>query len=55
MIRAKVGGKHPYLPAVVNANGRIKPAVALVSGGERRVQGSYHLALPKAAIAAGST
>jgi integrase/recombinase XerD len=43
MIRAKVGGKYPYLPAVVNGNGRIKPGVALVGGVERKVQGSYHL------------
>ncbi len=43
MIRAKVGGKYPYLPAVLNSNGRIKPGVALVGGVERKVQGSYHL------------
>lgn len=43
MIRAKVGGKYPYLPAVINSNGRIKPGVALVGGVERKVQGSYHL------------
>jgi integrase/recombinase XerD len=43
MIRAKVGGRYPYLPAVVNGNGRIKPGVALVGGVERKVQGSYHL------------
>ena len=41
MIWAKVGGKYPYLPAVVNGNGRIKPGVALVGGVERKVQGSY--------------
>jgi hypothetical protein len=43
MIRARVEGKYPYLPAVVNNNGRIKPGVALVGGVERKVQGGYHL------------
>jgi integrase/recombinase XerD len=43
MIRAKVGGKYPYLPVVVNSNGRIKPGLALVGGVEQKVQGSYHL------------
>jgi len=43
MIRAKLDGKYPYLPAVVNGNGRIKPGVALVGGVERKVEGSYYL------------
>jgi hypothetical protein len=43
MIRAKVDGKYPYLPAVVNSNGRIKPGVALVGGVEQKVEGSYYL------------
>jgi hypothetical protein len=32
MIRAKLDGKYPYLPAIVNGNGRIKQGVALVGG-----------------------
>jgi len=43
MIRAKLDGKYPYLPAVVNGNGRIKPGMALVAGVERKVEGSYYL------------
>jgi hypothetical protein len=43
MIRAKLDGKYPYLPAVVNGNGRIKPGVARVGGVERKVEGSYYL------------
>ena len=43
MIRVKVGGKYPYLPAVFNSNGRIKPGVALVGGVRRKVEGSYYL------------
>src|SRR5271169_6363599 len=43
MIRAKLDGKYPYLPAVVNGNGRIKPGVALVGGVEQKVEGSYYL------------
>jgi integrase len=43
MIRAKLDGKYPYLPAVVNGNGRIKPGVALVNGAETRVRGIYYL------------
>jgi hypothetical protein len=42
MIRAKVGGKYPYFPAVVNNNGRIKPGLALVNGAKTRVRGSYY-------------
>jgi integrase/recombinase XerD len=43
MIRAKLNGKYPYVPAVVNSNGRIKPGVALVGGVEQKVEGSYYL------------
>ena len=43
MIRAKLDGKYPYVPAVVNSNGRIKPGVALVGGIEQKVEGSYYL------------
>jgi len=43
MIRAKLDGKYPYLPAVVNGYGRIKPGVALVGGVERKLEGSYYL------------
>jgi hypothetical protein len=43
MIRAKLDGKYPYLPAVVNSNGRIKTDVALVGGVEQKVGGSYYL------------
>jgi hypothetical protein len=42
MIRAKLDGKYPYLPAVVNGNGRIKPGVALIGGVEQKVEGSYY-------------
>jgi hypothetical protein len=55
MIRAKVGGKYPYLPAVVNGNGRIKPGVALGSAAASgKSKEATTCALPKAAIAAGS-
>jgi integrase len=43
MIRAKLDGKYPYLPAVVNGNGRIKPGVALINGLQTKVQGTYYL------------
>ena len=43
MIRAKLDGKYPYLPVVVNSNGRIKPGVGLVGGVERKVEGSYYV------------
>jgi integrase/recombinase XerD len=43
MIRAKLDGKYPYLPAAVNSNGRIKPGVGLVGGVEQKVKGSYYL------------
>lgn len=43
MIRAKLNGKYPYLPAVWNGNGRLKPDVALVNGNEQRVEGRYYL------------
>jgi len=43
MIRAKVDGKYPFLPAVVNSNGRIKRGVALVNGAETIVRGVYYL------------
>lgn len=42
-IRAKVGGRYPYLPVVVNSNGRIKPNVALVAGVQPKLKGSYYL------------
>ena len=47
MIRGKLGGKYPFLPAVVNSNGRIKPGVALVGGVEQKVEGSYYLRFTK--------
>ncbi|MGA3293392.1 MAG: hypothetical protein ABSE45_05325 [Candidatus Acidiferrales bacterium] len=40
MIRSKLDGNYPYLPAVVNSNGRIKPGVALIGGVETKVEGS---------------
>ena len=43
MIRAKLNGKYPYLPAVWNGNGRLKPNVALVDGNEQKVEGQYYL------------
>jgi integrase/recombinase XerD len=43
MIRARLNGKYPYLPAVWNGNGRLKPNVALVNGKEQRVKGPYYL------------
>lgn len=43
MIRAKLNGKYPYLPAVWNGNGRLKPDVALVKGSEQKVEGRYYL------------
>lgn len=44
LIRSKLSdGTYPYLPAVVNANGKIKPGVALVDGVETQVKGSYYL------------
>jgi integrase len=43
MIRAKLNGKYPYLPAVWNGNGRLKPNVALVKGNEQKVEGRYYL------------
>jgi hypothetical protein len=44
LIRSKLNdGTYPYLPAVVNANGKIKPGVALVDGVETQVKGSYYL------------
>lgn len=43
MIRAKLNGKYPYLKAVWNGNGRLKPNVAIVNGSEQRVEGQYYL------------
>jgi integrase len=43
MIRAKLNGKYPYLPAVWSGNGRLKPNVALVNGNEQKVEGQYYL------------
>jgi hypothetical protein len=43
MIRAKLNGKYPYLPAVWNGNGRLKANVALVKGNEQKVEGRYYL------------
>ena len=43
MIRARLNGKYPYLPAVWNGNGRLKPNVALVNGNEQKVEGPYYL------------
>jgi integrase len=43
MIRARLNGKYPYLPAVWNGNGRLKPNVALVNGNEQKVKGRYYL------------
>jgi integrase/recombinase XerD len=43
MIRAKLSGKYPFLPAVWNGNGRLKPNVALVDGKEQKVEGRYYL------------
>ena len=37
-------GRHPFVPAVITANGRIKPFVGLVSGKEEQhKEGSYYL------------
>jgi hypothetical protein len=43
MIRAKLNGKYPYLSAVVNGNGRVKPGLAVVKGVETKVEGSYYI------------
>ena len=43
MIRARLNGKYPYLPAVWNGNGRLKPNVAFVNGNEQKVKGPYYL------------
>jgi integrase len=43
MIRAKLGGKYPFLPAVWNGNGRLKPNVAFVEGKGQKVEGPYYL------------
>ncbi len=43
MIRARLNGKYPYLRAVWNGNGRLKPNVALVKGNEQKVEGPYYL------------
>lgn len=43
MIRARLNGKYPYLPAVWNGNGRLKPNLALVNGNEKKVEGRYYL------------
>jgi hypothetical protein len=42
MIRAKLNGKYPYLPAVWSGNGRLKPNVTLVNGKEQKVEGRYY-------------
>jgi hypothetical protein len=41
MIRVKLNGKYPYLPAFWSRNGRLNPKVALVSGNEWKVEGQY--------------
>ncbi len=43
MIRKKLNGKYPYLPAVWNRNGRLGPNVAGVNGNEQKVEGRYYL------------
>ena len=43
MIRARLNGKYPFLPAVWSGNGRLKPNVALVNGNEQKVEGQYYL------------
>ena len=43
MIRTRLNGKYPYLPAVWSGNGRLKPNVALVNGNEQKVEGQYYL------------
>ena len=43
LIRAKLNGEYPFLPAVWSANGRLKANVALVNGRERKVKGQYYL------------
>jgi hypothetical protein len=43
MLRAKLNGKYPYLTAVVNGNGRVKPGLAMVKGVETKVEGSYYI------------
>jgi hypothetical protein len=43
MIRAKLNGKYPYLPAVRRANGRSKPNVSIVNGSEQKIEGKYYL------------
>lgn len=43
-IRIKSGGKHPFVPAVMTSNGRVKPFVAWVNGKEERHnEGSYYI------------
>jgi hypothetical protein len=43
MVRARLNGNYPFLPAVWNSNGRLKPNVALVNGKEQKVEGPYYL------------
>ncbi len=43
MIRASLSGKYPFLPAVWNGNGRLKPNVARLNGKEQKVEGPYYL------------
>ena len=38
MIRARLNGNYPFLPAAWNNNGRLKPNVALVNGKEQKVE-----------------
>jgi len=38
MIRARLNGNYPFLPAAWNSNGRLKPNVALVNGKEQKVE-----------------
>jgi integrase/recombinase XerD len=43
-IRIKSGGKHPFVPAVMTSNGRVKPFVAWINGKEEQhKEGSYYI------------
>jgi hypothetical protein len=38
VIRARLNGNYPFLPAVWNSNGRLKPNVALVNGKNQKAE-----------------
>jgi hypothetical protein len=38
MIRVRLNGNYPFLPAAWNSSGRLKPNVTLVNGKEQKVE-----------------